>query len=126
MGELPITCMAEEIETPGEDQIKALITVATNPVLSSPDGPRLAAALGPLDFMVSLDIYLNETTRHADVILPGLSPLQDMHYDVAFPQLSWRNHARYSPPVFPVAADQPQEWQSCLRSPPSSAAKAPT
>jgi anaerobic selenocysteine-containing dehydrogenase len=114
-GELPITCMAEEMETPGEGQIKALITVATNPVLSSPDGPRLAAALDQLDFMVSLDIYLNETTRHAEVILPGLSPLEDMHYDVAFPQLSWRNHARYSPPVFPVAADQPQEWQSLLK-----------
>jgi anaerobic selenocysteine-containing dehydrogenase len=52
--------------------------------------------------MVSLDIYLNETTRHADVILPGLSPLEDLHYDVPFPQLSWRNHARYSPPVFPA------------------------
>ncbi len=114
-GELPITCMAEEIETEGEGQIKAMITVASNPVLSSPDGPRLAAALDRLEFMVSLDIYLNETTRHADVILPGLSPLQDMHYDVAFPQLSWRNHARYSPPVFPVAADQPQEWQSLLK-----------
>ena len=114
-GELPITCMAEEMETPGEGQIKALITVASNPVLSSPDGPRLAAALDTLEFMVSLDIYLNETTRHADVILPGLSPLEDMHYDVAFPQLSWRNHARYSPPVFPVAADQPQEWQSLLK-----------
>ena len=114
-GELPITCMAEEMETAGEGQIKALITVASNPVLSSPDGPRLAAALDQLEFMVSLDIYLNETTRHADVILPGLSPLEDMHYDVAFPQLSWRNHARYSPPVFPPAADQPQEWQSLLK-----------
>jgi anaerobic selenocysteine-containing dehydrogenase len=114
-GELPITCMAEEMETEGVGQIKALITVASNPVLSSPDGPRLSAALDQLDFMVSLDIYLNETTRHADVILPGLSPLEDMHYDVAFPQLSWRNHARYSPPVFPVAADQPQEWQSLLK-----------
>ncbi len=114
-GELPITCMAEEMETAGEGQIKALITVASNPVLSSPDGPRLAAALDKLEFMVSLDIYLNETTRHADVILPGLSPLEEMHYDVAFPQLSWRNHARYSPPVFPPAADQPHEWQSLLK-----------
>ena len=114
-GELPITCMAEEMETAGEGQIKALITVASNPVLSSPDGPRLAAALDQLEFMVSLDIYLNETTRHADVILPGLSPLEEMHYDVAFPQLSWRNHARYSPPVFTPAVDQPHEWQSLLK-----------
>jgi anaerobic selenocysteine-containing dehydrogenase len=115
MGELPITCLAEEIETAGDGQVRALITVASNPVLSSPNGPRLSAALDRLDFMVSLDIYLNETTRHADVILPGLSPLEDWHYDVAFPQLSWRNHARYSPPVLPRAALQPEEWQTLLR-----------
>ena len=114
-GELPLTCLAEEIETPGDGQIRALITVATNPVLSSPNGPRLAAALDTLDFMVSLDIYLNETTRHADVILPGPSPLEDFHYDVAFPQLSWRNHARYSPPVLPKQAAQPEEWQTLIR-----------
>jgi len=114
-GELPITCMAEEIETPGEGQIRALFTVATNPVLSSPNGPRLAKALDTLDFMVSMDIYLNETTRHADVILPGVSPLEDFHYDVAFPQLSWRNHARYSPPVLPAAPGQPEEWQTLLK-----------
>ncbi|NBW51474.1 MAG: molybdopterin oxidoreductase family protein, partial [Betaproteobacteria bacterium] len=114
-GELPITCMAEEIETPGEGQVRALITVATNPVLSSPDGPRLAKALDSLDFMVSLDIYLNETTRHANVILPGLSPLEDLHYDVAFPQLSWRNHARYSAPVLPRPDGQPEEWQTLLK-----------
>ena len=114
-GELPMTCMAEEIETPGDGQIRALITVATNPVLSSPDGPRLAAALNKLDFMLSFDIYLNETTCHADVILPGLSPLEEMHYDVAFPQMSWRNHARYSPPVFEPPAGQPHEWQSLLK-----------
>ncbi|MDP2367465.1 molybdopterin-dependent oxidoreductase, partial [Rhodoferax sp.] len=115
MGELPITCLAEEIETAGDGQVRALITVASNPVLSAPNGPRLSTALQQLDFMVSLDIYLNETTRHADVILPGLSPLEDWHYDVAFPQLSWRNHARYSPPVLPRAAEQPEEWQTLLR-----------
>ena len=115
MGELPITCLAEEIETPGPGQVKALIAISTNPVLSSPNGPRLEAALEKLDFMVSLDIYLNETSRHADVILPGPSPLEDMHYDVAFPQFSWRNHARYSPPVFERAAGQPDEWESLVR-----------
>jgi len=114
MGELPMTCLAEEIETPGTDQVRALITVATNPVLSAPNGARLAKALEALDFMVSVDIYLNETTRHADVILPGLSPLQDEHFDVSFPQLSWRNHARYSPPVLP-AEDRPLEWQILLK-----------
>ncbi|MDD5028551.1 MAG: molybdopterin-dependent oxidoreductase, partial [Rhodoferax sp.] len=70
MGEFPLTCLAEEIETAGADQVRALITVATNPVLSAPNGPRLSRALEQLDFMVSVDIYLNETTRHADVILP--------------------------------------------------------
>jgi anaerobic selenocysteine-containing dehydrogenase len=114
-GELPITCLAEEIETPGQDQIRALITVASNPVLSSPNGPRLSRALEQLDFMVSMDIYVNETSRHADVILPGLSPLEDMHYDVAFPQLSWRNHARYSAPVFAPAAGQASEWETLLK-----------
>ena len=115
MGELPITCLAEEIETPGPGQVKALIAISCNPVLSSPNGPRLEAALEKLDFMVSLDIYLNETSRHADVILPGPSPLEDMHYDVAFPQFSWRNHARYSAPVFARTAHQPEEWESLAR-----------
>lgn len=114
-GELPLTCLAEEIATPGAGQVRALITIAGNPVLSAPNGPRLAAALDGLDFMVSLDIYLNETSRHADVILPGGSPLEEAHYDVAFAQLSHRNHARYSPPALPRPAGQPAEWQTLLR-----------
>jgi len=114
-GELPITCLAEEIDTPGPGQIKALIAIAGNPVLSAPNGPRLAKALEQLDFMVSMDIYLNETSRHADVILPGLSPLEDEHYDVSFTQLSHRNHARYSAPVLPRQPGQPDEWESMLR-----------
>ena len=114
-GELPMTCMAEEMETPGPGQVRALITLASNPVLSSPNGPRLAAALDQLDFMVSMDIYVNETSRHADVILPAPSALEDSHYDVAFPQLSWRNHARYSPAVFDLPQDQLPEWATLLK-----------
>jgi anaerobic selenocysteine-containing dehydrogenase len=114
-GEIPLTCLAEEIDTPGPGQIKALIAIAANPVLSAPNGARLAAALEQLDFMVSLDIYLNETSRHADVILPGLSPLEEAHYDVTFTQFSHRNHARYSAPVLARAAGQPEEWESMLR-----------
>ena len=114
-GELPITCLAEEIDTPGPGQIKALITIAGNPVLSAPNGARLARALEQLDFMVSLDIYLNETSRHAHVILPGLSPLEEAHYDVTFTQFSHRNHARYSAPVLARAPGQPEEWESMLR-----------
>ncbi|MFM2068178.1 MAG: hypothetical protein RLZZ584_3087 [Pseudomonadota bacterium] len=112
MSEFPITCLAEEIETPGAGQVRALVTVASNPVLSAPGSPRLDAALATLDVMVSVDIYLNETTRHADVILPGRSPLEDGHYDLAFSQLSTRNQARYSPPVFGGgdASGQPSEW----------------
>jgi anaerobic selenocysteine-containing dehydrogenase len=114
-GEIPLTCLAEEIDTPGPGQIKALIAIAGNPVLSAPNGARLAAALDQLDFMVSLDIYLNETSRHADVILPGLSPLEESHYDISFTQFSHRNHARYSPPVLARAEGQPEEWESMLR-----------
>jgi anaerobic selenocysteine-containing dehydrogenase len=115
VGELPVTCLAEEIDTPGEGQVRALITIAGNPVLSAPNGPRLDKALASLDFMVSLDIYLNETTRHADVILPGLSPLEDAHYDLTFTQFSHRNHARYSAPVLAPQAGQRDEWESVLR-----------
>ncbi|HEX2012105.1 MAG TPA: molybdopterin-dependent oxidoreductase [Roseateles sp.] len=114
-GELPITLLAEEIETPGNGQVRAVIALAANPVLSAPGGPRIARALDGLDFMLSLDIYLNETSRHADVILPGLSPLEDLHYDVAFPQLSHRNHARFSAPVFAKPAEMPEEWETLLR-----------
>ncbi|CDG81705.1 molybdopterin-dependent oxidoreductase [Janthinobacterium agaricidamnosum] len=114
-GELPITCLAEEIDVPGPGQVRALIAIAANPVLSAPNGARLAAALQQLDFMVSLDIYLNETSRHADVILPGPSPLEDSHYDVTFSQFSHHNHARYSPPVLERTDGQPDEWQSLLR-----------
>ena len=114
-GEFPLTCLAEEIDTPGDGQVKALITIAANPVLSAPNGPRLAQALDGLDFMVSLDIYLNETSRHADVILPGPSPLEDAHYDVSFTQFSHRNHARFSPPVLTRTPGLPDEWQSLMR-----------
>jgi len=114
-GEFPMGCLAEEIATPGDGQIQAVISVATNPVLSAPNGPQLAAALGQLSLMVSVDIYLNETTRHADVILPGLSPLEDVHFDVALPQLAWRNTARFSPAVLPAPAGHPGEWQIMLR-----------
>ncbi|WP_338844454.1 molybdopterin-dependent oxidoreductase [Massilia sp. W12] len=113
MGELPISCLAQEIETPGAEQVRALITFASNPVLSAPNGARLAAALEQLDFMLSIDIYINETTRHADLILPGRSPLEDSHFDIAFPQFAWRNFARYSEPVF--ASEQTPEWQILLQ-----------
>ena len=111
MGELPVACLAEEIDTPGEGQIRALVTVAGNPVLSTPNSARLDAALESLECMVSVDIYLNETTRHADVILPVPSALQKSHYDLALLQLALRNVANYSGPVLPLEPGQPDEWE---------------
>ncbi len=114
-GELPAACLAEEIETPGDGQARALITLAGNPAVSTPNSERLAAALEQLDFMVSVDIYLNETTRHADVILPAPSPLQRSHYDVALLGFAVRNVANYSPPVLAPDLDLPAEWETLLR-----------
>jgi len=115
LGEIPVVCLAEEIETPGDGQVRGLITIAGNPALSTPNGARLSRALASLELMVSVDIYLNETTRHAHVVLPGLSPLEQGHFPLAFTQLSVRNFARYSRPLFPVADGQMPEWEVLLR-----------
>ena len=96
-GELPVAALREEIETPGEGQVRALLTLAGNPVLSTPDGPRLDEALAGLDFMAAVDIYVNETTRHADVILPPTTALERDHYDLVFHVLAVRNTARFTP-----------------------------
>jgi anaerobic selenocysteine-containing dehydrogenase len=101
--ELPVAALAEEITTPGEHQIRALFTGAGNPVMSTPNGRQLDAALAQLDFMVSLDFYLNETTRHATLILPPTSPLEHDHYDLAFHVNAVRNTARFSEAVFDQA-----------------------
>ena len=113
LGEYPAALMAEEIEH--DAGVRALVTVAGNPVLSTPNGARLSAALGRLDFMVSVDPYLNETTRHADVILPPPSHLERSHYDLVFTGFSVRNTANYSPPVFDRPEGQPDEWEILLR-----------
>src|SRR4051794_19532425 len=114
-GELPVACLAEEIQTPGEGQVRALITVAGNPVLSTPNSERLAAALDELDFMVSIDVYVNETTRHADVILPSPSPLEKAHFDFVFQGFAIRNYTNYSPAVLPRPDGMPDEWETVLR-----------
>lgn len=114
-GELPVAALAEEIDTPGEGQLKALVTMAGNPVRSAPNSDRLDAALDQLDFMVSVDIYRNETTRHADVILPAPSALQKPHYDLSLLQLALRNVANWSEPVLPLDDDQPDEWEVLAR-----------
>ena len=113
MGELPVVALAEEITTPGPGQVRALVTVAGNPALSGPHAARLQRALGELDLMISLDPYLNETTRHADVVLPVPGPLGRSHYDVLLNQYAVRNHARYAPAALPD--EVPQEWETLLR-----------
>ncbi|MEV6656872.1 molybdopterin-dependent oxidoreductase [Nocardia fluminea] len=108
MGELPVATLADEIETPGEGQIRALVTVAGNPVLSAPSGARLDRGLAGLEFMVSADRYVNETTRHANVILPPPRSVQSPHFDFALLQFAVRNYARYSPPLVPLG-ERPSE-----------------
>jgi anaerobic selenocysteine-containing dehydrogenase len=108
-GELPVATLADEIETPGEGQIKALVTIGGNPALSAPNAARLDRALAGLEFMVSVDPYLNETTRHASVILPPPRPAQTPHYDIALTGLAVRDYARYSPPVVPLPDGRPSE-----------------
>jgi anaerobic selenocysteine-containing dehydrogenase len=116
LGQVPVSCLAEEIETPGEGQIRALITVAGNPVLSTPQGHRLDQVLPGLDAMISVDLWLNETTRHADVILPGLSPLEQPHHDDLILAFAINSIANYSKPVFiPEDPDRPEEWEILVR-----------
>lgn len=113
-GELPVAVLAEEIETPGAGQIRALITSAGNPVLSTPNGGRLERALATLDFHVALDFYIGETSRLADVILPPTFALERDHYDVGLNVVAVRNLARWSPALFPRRADQRHDWEICL------------
>lgn len=114
LGQAPVSCMAEEIATPGEGQLKALITVAGNPVLSTPGGDKLDEVLPMLEAMISVDLWLNETTRHADVILPGLSPLEQPHHDDLILLFAIHSIANYSPPVFDPG-DRPHEWEILIR-----------
>ncbi|MCV7238040.1 molybdopterin-dependent oxidoreductase [Mycolicibacterium celeriflavum] len=114
LSELPAAAFAEEIDTPGDGQIKAVITIAGNPVLSAPDGDRLDKALDGVEFMLSIDPYLNETTRHADVILPPPPPSRSAHFDIALNSLAVRNNARYSPPALPLTG-RPDEAEILSR-----------
>jgi len=110
-GEFPVATLADEILMEGEGQIRAMITVAGNPVLSSPGGQRLASAFESLDFMVSVDIYLNETTRHADIILPATTGLEVSHFDVFFNSFAVRNTAKFSEPLFQKSPEQKHDWE---------------
>jgi anaerobic selenocysteine-containing dehydrogenase len=113
-GEWPMAILAEEIETPGEGQLRGLVTIASNPALSVPNGRRLERALGTLDCLVAIDPYLNETSRLAHVVLPPTSVLERSHYDLAFNLLAVRNVAKFSEPLFPRGDDQRHDWEICL------------
>jgi anaerobic selenocysteine-containing dehydrogenase len=110
-GEWPAAVLAEEMDTPGPGQVRAFVTLAGNPVLSTPNGARLERALAGLDFMVSVDPYLNETSRHAHLVLPPVSPLERDHYDLVFHALAVRNTARYSTPLFEPPPDGLDDWR---------------
>lgn len=116
-GELPLSALAEEIDTPTDEgePVRALVAVAANPVLSAPDGDRLDKALGSLDFMVSVDPYLNETSRHADVVLPPPPPAQSPHHDFAFNTLAVRNQVRYTRAAVPLETGRMAETEILAR-----------
>jgi len=110
-GEYPVATLADEILTEGEGQIKAMVTIAGNPVLSTPNGKQLAKAFEQLEFMVAFDIYINETTKYADIILPSTAGLETSHYDLVFHQLAVRNTAKYSSPLFDKNEEQKHDWE---------------
>ena len=110
-GELPSAVMAEEILTEGEGQIRAMITLAGNPVLSTPNGAQLDRAYASLDFAVSIDFFINETSRHSDIILPPVSPIERSHYDLALYLTAVRNVAKYSSPPFKLDEGQLDDWE---------------
>lgn len=110
-GELPSAAMAEEILTPGDGQIRGMVTVCGNPVLSTPNGRQLDRAFESLDFMVAVDIFINETTRHADVILPPASSIKHAHYDNVFNAFAVRNVARVNPPLWPRDENERYDWE---------------
>jgi anaerobic selenocysteine-containing dehydrogenase len=110
-GELPVATLAEDILEPGDDRIRALILWAGNPVLSCPNGRKLDQAFEALDFCVSVDLYINESNRHADIILPVVPPLSRPHYDAAFALLSVRNFAKFVEPVLPTRGEERHDWE---------------
>ncbi|MCR9145227.1 MAG: molybdopterin-dependent oxidoreductase [bacterium] len=114
-GEYPASCLPEEILTPGTGQIRAMFTLAGNPAVSTPDSQNVQKAFADLEFMISVDMYVTETTRHADVIFPALSHLEDSHFDFIFSQFMIRNVANYSPAVFEKSPDHLYEWEILLR-----------
>ncbi|WP_436771190.1 molybdopterin-dependent oxidoreductase [Yinghuangia sp. YIM S09857] len=115
LGQVPVSCLAEEIDTEGEGRIRALVTIAGNPAVSAPGAARLREALPKLDAMVSIDNWINETTRHAHVILPGPGPLQVPHFDDLMWNFAVGSAGKWSEPVLPADPDRPAEWEIVLK-----------
>lgn len=113
-GDYPCVAMADEMLMPGKGQLKSFINVAGNPVISTPNGEKLDKALSQLDFMVSIDYYINETSRHANIILPSVSPLERDHYDVTFNGFAVHNVAKYSPALFTKKDNEKHDWEITL------------
>jgi anaerobic selenocysteine-containing dehydrogenase len=111
LGSLPAAVMAEEMDTPGEGQIRAFVCFAGNPVLSTPNGARLERALAGLDFVLSVDIYLNETSRLAHLVLPPAHLFETGNYDLLLLGLAVRNVAKYSPPILPRSPGARDDWE---------------
>lgn len=110
-GEYPAVTMADEMLVKGEGQIRAMVTSAGNPILSVPGGEKLDRAFSGLEFMVSIDFYINETTRHADIILPPAFNLNGPHFDVVFNIFAVRDVVKYSNPVFPKEPGTKYDWE---------------
>jgi anaerobic selenocysteine-containing dehydrogenase len=113
-GEFPVSALAEEITTPGDGQIKAMVIGAGNPVLTTPNGQQLDKAFEGLDFMVAVDFFITETSRHANIILPPVTALERDHYDIVFHNFAVRNSAKFSPALFTPSEDSRTDWQIYL------------
>ncbi len=111
LGEFPAAALAEEIETPGAGQVRALIVVAGNPVLSVPNGARLGRAMAGLELMVSVDMYRSATAARADYILPPVGPLERDHYGLFQMAMAVRNFGKYSAPAMAPEPGALQDWE---------------
>lgn len=110
-GMLPTAALADEILTPGEGQVRGFVTQAGNPLLSNPHGARLAEAFDSLEFMLSLDVYMNETTRHADIIIPGPSYAEHADFNVVTHYEMLRKFVKWAPPIFDPPPGMPDDWE---------------
>ena len=111
IGNLPASLLPREIETPGARQVKAMFVSAGNPVLSVPDGDAMERALGKLDLMVALDFYVNETTKHADYVLPTTTLYERDDVPIAFLGFFSQPFIQTTERVIEPRGESRQEWE---------------